>query len=377
MELKTKYQYTYFVYPFTVNKDRYESFISGMIIDKNWQIKIFNKSEDVEIDSHFLMSAKNLLFPTINWDQTSIEKFNKKNSKTKAKTLSDLKSCMFEYKIDGNAKGKMEQENSIFFEISKIKLMCFKEGICFLILKVEIDEKEYINFREVLNLNYKFRNITPEYMRLKDYDHIKIQSSRFDTAEDIRQFIKRTCIGYEDISSEDIYSNRLFVYSYVCFDESEWNMHNEFKRIEDEFLKFQYVLPGDYSSEFNQSNKLEHTYSRWKYSIYGFSKMSGVVFSSAEDHFNFTKLPFYFENVYFYIMLYAFYQRIRYMLFLKEIEKTKNKRILKSKLIELINNNNYGQISNSEHGMNLWKNWQESFELKEISDEIQKRFNIL
>jgi hypothetical protein len=131
MELKTKYQYTYFIYPFTVNKDRYENFISGMIIDKNWQIKIFNKSEDVEIDSHFLMSAKNLLFPTINWDESSIEKFNKKNSKSKAKTLSEIKSCMFEYKIDGNAKEKWSKKIVFSLRYQRLNLCALKKVFVF------------------------------------------------------------------------------------------------------------------------------------------------------------------------------------------------------------------------------------------------------
>jgi hypothetical protein len=377
VDLKTKYQYTYFVYPFAVKKDKYQGFISRLLIDKNWQFKIFNKTDDAEVDSHFLMATKKIMFPTIEWIDKDREKFEKMNTNQKIKQLKSMPSCMFEYKIDGNAKGKIENDNAIFFEISKIKLMCFSEGICFLILKVEIDEREYISFRDILNLNYKFRNITPEYIRLKDYDHIKIQSSRFDSAEDIREFIKKTCIGYENISSEDIFSNRLFVYSYACLDEAEWNSRTDFNNIKEEFLKYLYILQGDYDSEFNSKESLEHSYSRWKYSIYGFTKMSGVVLSSAVDHFNFTKLPYYYENVYFYIMLYALYLRTRCIMFFNEIGKAKNKSEVKDELINLMNMNSMGQITNSEHGMNLWKNWRETFELNNLLDEIIKIYNIL
>ena len=59
-------------------------------------------------------------------------------------------------------------------------------------------------------MNYKFRNVSPKYNRLKDYEYIKIQTSKFGTIEDIRDFIKRVCCDYEDSSNRDIFSNRLF-----------------------------------------------------------------------------------------------------------------------------------------------------------------------
>lgn len=377
MELKTKYQYTYFVYPFVVKEKEYTKFIANMILSEKWKAKIFNKIDDIEVDTHFIGTAKNRMFPTLKWNLKDNKEFNKSTTAKKAKTLSELPSCMLEYQFDDDVKGKVEEKNGIFFEISKINLMCFREGICFLLIKAEIDGSIFVNFKDLLNLNYKFRNVTPQFLRIKDYDYIKIQSNRFDTIEDIRKFINKICIGYEETDMQGAYTNRMFVYSYACLDESEWNSYKDFTSIRDYFLKYKHVLASDYNSEFADNIEKDNTYTRWKYSMYGFTKMSGVLFSSATDHFNFTKLPYYYENVYLYIMLYAFYQRLSYVLLLKEIEDIKNKNIVKNKILRMAKNNALNQVSNSEHAMMLWQNWSKTFGLDEMYRSMIDCYNIL
>lgn len=375
LELKTKYHYTYFIYPFVVEEKNYKKFITKAVVNDKWKIKLYKKDEDIEADSHFLSLAKSIMFPTLAWSEKKFAKFESLSLNSKAKILADLPSASFEYKLDNFSKGRVGlEERAVFFEITKMKLMCFKDGICFLMLKAEIDTKDYAQFSELLNLNYKFRNISPKYNHLKNYDYIKIQTSKFDTIEDIRDFIKEVCDEYEDLSNQDVYSNRLFVYSYACLDESEWNNTKDFEMIRDEFLKYQYVLAGDYRSEFVRKLELNNTYSRWKYSIYGFAKTAGVVFSSAIDHFNFTKLPFYYENVYMYIMLYALYQRLLYIIVLKELGN--NKRNIHRKIQKITNMTALGQVTNAEHGMNLWQNWSRVFGLNEMYDFTMGQYAI-
>lgn len=377
MELKTKYQYTYFVYPFFVKEKDYAKFITNMILGEKWQGKIFNKIDDIEIDTHFMGSAKTRMFPTLKWSLREKKDFAKSTNVKKAKVLSELSSCMLEYRFEDDVKGKIEDKNAIFFDISKIRLMCFKEGICFLLIKTELTDANYTDFKNLLNLNYKFRNVTPQFLRIKDYDYIKIQSNRFDTMEDIRKFINKVCIKYDETDMQDAYTNRMFVYSYACLDESEWNSTKDFKAIRDYFLKYKHVLSADYNSEFADNIEKDNTYTRWKYSMYGFTKMSGVLFSSATDHFNFTKLPEYYENVYLYIMLYAFYQRLSYVLLLKEIEDIKNKNVIKNKILKMAKNNALNQVSNSEHAMMLWQNWSKTFGLDDMYKSMIDCYNIL
>ena len=39
MELKTNYQYTYFIYPFVIKDDKYKEYILKMLKDKNCNLK--------------------------------------------------------------------------------------------------------------------------------------------------------------------------------------------------------------------------------------------------------------------------------------------------------------------------------------------------
>ncbi len=377
MELKTKYQYTYFVYPFVVKEKEYMKFITNMILSDKWKEKIFSKFEDIEVDTHFIGTAKNRMFPTLKWTLKEKKEFSKNTIVKKAKTLSELPSCMLEYQFDDDVKGRVEDKNAVFFDISKIRLMCFREGICFLLIKAELDGKTYTSFKDLLNLNYKFRNVTPQFMRIKDYDYIKIQSNRFDTIEDIRKFINKICFGYEESDMQGAYTNRMFVYSYACLDESEWNSKTDFSEIKNYFLKYKHVLAADYDSEFADNIEKDNTYTRWKYSMYGFTKMAGVLFSSATDHFNCAKLPYYYENVYLYVMLYAFYQRLSYVLLLKELEETKNKNIIKNKILKMAKTSALNQVSNSEHAMMLWQNWSKTFGLDDMYRSMIDCYNIL
>ena len=43
MELKTKYQYTYFIYPFVVKESKYTKYLLKMLKDEHTHLKIFEK----------------------------------------------------------------------------------------------------------------------------------------------------------------------------------------------------------------------------------------------------------------------------------------------------------------------------------------------
>ena len=43
MELKTKYQYTYFIYPFAIKETKYTRYLLKLLKDENCKLKIFRK----------------------------------------------------------------------------------------------------------------------------------------------------------------------------------------------------------------------------------------------------------------------------------------------------------------------------------------------
>lgn len=45
MELKTKYQYTYFIYPYVIKENRYIKYLLRLLKDKNCKLRTFRKTK--------------------------------------------------------------------------------------------------------------------------------------------------------------------------------------------------------------------------------------------------------------------------------------------------------------------------------------------
>lgn len=380
MNLKTSYHYSYFVYPFLISYDRYKAFIGKFLEDgDNWELKIRDHQVDLNTHAYFLPYVKKFLFPTLYWSDKFKARFETMSAKKKLDVISKLTSVHFEYKVDKHKAPnyKLSQAN-INFDISRIELICFEPGICFLLVKTELDKSNGLHSNDILNFNYKFRTINPRYQKKKKTEGIFLKNMEFNDGEDLSDFIDHLLYGYEDVEKENIYFDRLFTYSYMCLDESEWNEDRDLSEIINEFYKFQYILPSDYGSTFDPEFKAikDNTYTRWKYSIYGFSRESGVVFSSKREAFNINKLPVYYENMYLYIFLLAFYQRITLILFSQELmtSGTRNIDELKDRFTRFTHFSWFSQITNSEQGMDIWKKWQKAFDLPALFDEVQKEY---
>ena len=190
MELKTRYQYTYFINPFIIKESKYSKYILKLLKDKRFDLRVFDKNKDLEIYTHFLPKIRELLFSTFELsEKQKIIKFNELPLETKSAVLAKYPCVTFEYKLPQDIQGKTVDENSIFFKIQKIGIVLFNTGICFLYLKTNIEDSE--EFSNVLNFNYKFRDINQECNNLKNYENIKVQSDSFENVEAIQEFINQ------------------------------------------------------------------------------------------------------------------------------------------------------------------------------------------
>ena len=64
MELKTRYQYTYFINNFVIKESKYSKYILKLLKDKRFKLKIFDKNKDLEIYTYFLPKIREFLFGT-------------------------------------------------------------------------------------------------------------------------------------------------------------------------------------------------------------------------------------------------------------------------------------------------------------------------
>ncbi len=376
MSINAKYQYTHFIYPFIIQKGKYVDFIESILKKEDkWSLKIHEYEDDEESYDFFLPYMRKFLFPTLYWNKSTIKSF-KSSSRTfrKSLMLSKLSCVTFNYNLSRIKKGciEIEKDYTINFEISDIKLICFEQGVCFFDIKMQIDDRsELINFNKVLDFNYYLRELTPKMIKSKLNDIDKCIKGI-----NIAKFIKDNINGYENNSIDKIYYDKMFTYSYVCVDG--WENDKDFDDMKNDFYKFQYVMDSKSSAVFNKyCNKLiDNVYSRWKYSVFGFSRESGVVFVSDKEKYDITRMPYNFEKRYLYMLLLAFYQRITLINFSQDLlsqDKTLAKR-LKSDFTKFTHFSWFSQITNSEHGMEVWKRWQQAFELQELFDEVHREY---
>ena len=184
----TKYQYSYFIYPYVIEEDKYKKYLQGLLRNKKCKIRFFNDQKDIHLYTYFLPSVRDYMFWSFGLSREGVRDFKRMDPTLQSTLLAEHDCNIFNYDLPENLQGKVETNNGIFFEISEIKIVCFKAGICFLVFKTNLENTE--SFSDVLNFNYKFREVNSKAYNLKEYENIKIQSNSFKSVKDISVLIK-------------------------------------------------------------------------------------------------------------------------------------------------------------------------------------------
>ena len=375
MELKVKYQYTYFIKPFIIEKSKYSKYLLDLLNNENCKLKVFEKEKDLNLYSYFLPKIREYFFPTFSFNKSKIGELNENKNGIKAVMLSKFPCTLFAYTIDKKIQGKVNEEDGIFFNIDKIEIICLDTGINFLIIKTNIENSD--KFSDVLNFNYKFKDINTDYKKLKDFNNIKVQTDIFGSMDELSEFIDNI-IGInngENLKDLDLYNKRFFVYSYTCVDQDNWNSADDFKNIENDFIKYSNVLSNNSTLEFDNKElkSITQTIKPFKYAKFGFTKQSSSLMTSSADINNYTKILFEYENEYLYTLLICLYERI----YLKKLENNfKEKDSLEefSKFTEELWTH---EITNSMTGTMFFNKWKEVFELKDVYNQIRNKYDVI
>lgn len=361
MELKPKYQYTYFIKPFIIEKDNYKNYLTKMTNNKNISIKIWEKELDLDIYNYFLPEIRRQLFFGFEYSKDKIEEFRALEQKKQIEWLSKETCVQFNYNLNEDTPGKIGEENGIFFGINKIEIICFNTGECFLLIKTCVELKN--SFSDILDFNYKFREFGSNFASLKEFEKISIQTNAFSTGEELKCLIEDLTCTKE--KHEDLEDDNYYVYSYTCIDGESWNDKNTFEDIKMEFWKYANIVPSNYNIDTDIGIDLERI-DKWKYARFGVNKNAAVLLSSSLNSYNYTKLPFEFENQYLYTYLLALYQKI---CFKKLINGFKNKRNIENSRKELnsfIQKMWMKEITKNETGASLYDECRRILDLENI-----------
>lgn len=371
MELKMNYQYTYFVHPFVIKESKYQKYILNLLKDKRFKLKVFQKGKDFDLYKYFSPKTRDFLFSSFSHSKLKLDKLKELPDDTKSAILSKYPCTIFEYNLKEDIQGKTV-DKGIFFKIQKIEVICFNTGICFFSMKTNIEDSQ--NFSDILNFNYKFRDIKQGNM-LKGYDKIYLQMSNFSDVNKLTEFIKDITGSDIETIKLDIDTQRFLTYSYVCIDSESWNANKSFEDIEYNFIKYANFLPADNSADLESNDAT--TFSEWKYAKMAFSKQGVVLFASSNDINNFTDLPNKFENEYFYTYILNLYKQIYLKKLEVEFRDSSNLKIARKKFIEFTNNLWVQDITDDEIGSNINYRLVKIFELDRLYYEIKTKYDVL
>lgn len=372
MELKTKYQYTYFIYPYIINENKYDKYILKLLNNKNIKVRFFEREKDLDIYSYFLPTIRNFLFQGFEFTKEKIRKFEEFTKDMQAILLSKYPCTMFEYDLGMDVQGKAGTKEGIFFKIQKIEIICFKTGVSFLVMKTNIEDSN--SFANVLDFNYKFRDIYSEFKELKKYENIRLQTTTFSDVKKINDIIKEITGNGIDTKQLDINTNRFITYAYTCIDQTYWNETNQFKNIEFEFFKYANIFPSSYKSNFDKKHM--EILSKWKFIQTGFTKEGMALLTSSIDIHNYTKLPHVYENQYLYTYILVQYQKI----YLKKLENECKKKnmagLAREKFIEFTKDLWIQEVTQDDVGTNIYKKARHVAEVEKIYNNIKNKFDI-
>ena len=379
MELMTKYQYTYFIYPYLIEEGKYKKYLQSLLRNKKCKIRFFNKQKDIHLYTYFLPNIREYMFWSFGLTEKGIKDFKKLDTTVQSTLLAEHECNIFNYDLPEYIQGKVNDSNGIFFEKSEIKIVCFKSGVCFLVFKTNLENSN--SFSDILNFNYKFREINSIAYNLKEYENIKIQSNSFKDVKDISLLIKEI-VGKENIAKKaNIGTEKFFVYSYACIDQKDWNENTDTAGLDRLFEKYRAALPSNtqiINDEYwtkGQSNELEkRVLYKNKYIKYGFSIGSTVLLTSNINTANFTVVPQKFESEYLYTYLLTLYKKI---LFNKlNYEFSCNMKEAENEFLDFTKKLWIQDVTNEEFGRRMEQNWIENLELEKTFYKLKNEYDV-
>ncbi len=367
MELKIKYQYSYFIYPYMVKN--YKKHIQKLLKDSKCTPKYFARKKNLNVYNYFLPGIRDYMFNSFNF---SSKGKNSLDEKLKENLFKSSPCAMFDYNIGNNAQAKTGEEDGIFFKIQKIEIVCFESGICFLAIKTNIEDTD--KFSDLLNFNFKFKDINSE-VENTGTSNIKIQTDTFEDVKELSELIKEITGSPIPSKKIDIDTNRFLVYSYVCIDQEYWNETREFSEIEKEYLKYANVLNSEFNSSYN--NERLKTVNLGKYIKIGISSSGVNLIASSVNTVNYTNLPVDYENEYLYTYLFALSQKFYFAKLMKRFASQKTYMKAKKEFVKFTNDVWVHEVTNEDNGILVYESMRTVLGLERTYDKVKEQYDVM
>ena len=337
-----------------------------------------------DIYNFFLPNIRSYLFPTFELRGDTLKDFKLLKDEEKAKIISRDSVSFFSYNFEDEKKNEIQDENGIFYKVEELEIICFNTGICFLNIKTHLQNTS--KFADVLDFNYRFREINSEFASLKEFENIKLKTDSFKDIKAVTDLIQQITGANlknkrkkKGKTEEKIINSQFYTFSYACVETSNWSEKTNFANIENDFLRFANVLPSNYNSDFNKAN-LEHNLhviEKYKYVKTTISNTSSNVLCSGIDIYNYTKLPFEYENQYFYLYILSLYKKLFLMKLGKEFKEYDKIIRLRDSFTKFTKEIWNKEVTLDDTGSLYYKTLNKTLELDDLYTEIKNKYEVI
>ena len=390
-EEKFKYQYTYHILPY-IYEGRYDEYLIRLLKDTNIIEYRYDKIKNLEIFSYFKKDILESMFYEFPYKETEKISIQKKVNK-----LLKYESVTFEYDIIDKEKNKIsmndivrvagneeynnneKDKGNIKFDIEDFKIIVFKSGIAFIILKTVLINTRYIS--DVMDFNYRFKSILSKRDIIKKLDNIEIclLGDEINGFEKLKQIILNY-VGKNKNNKILENNEEFYTFSYLCMDNIYINEENNKNILKNIYLKYSRILQSSYDTEgLDEETIVSKNMTEIKDANIGITKISSMLLCSGIDPFNFTVLPRDYETKMLYTYIITLYQKLFLVMINKELtsENNKKQKLGRIKFNDFISKMWYNEITLSEKGSIYYEYLKKILEINKTFDETQLKYKLI
>ena len=390
-EEKFKYQYTYHILPY-IYEGRYDEYMTRLLKDTNIIEYRYDKIKNLEIFSYFKKDILESMFYEFPYKETEKLSIQKKVNK-----LLKYESVTFEYDIIDKEKNKISMNDivrvagneeynnnkknrgNIKFDIEDFKIIVFKSGIAFIILKTVLINTRYIS--DVMDFNYRFKSILSKRDIIKKLDNIEIclLGDEVNGFEKLKQIILNY-VGKNKNNKILENNEEFYTFSYLCMDNIYINEENNKNILKNIYLKYSRILQSSYDTEgLDEETIVSKNMTEIKDTNIGITKISSMLLCSGIDPFNFTVLPRDYETKMLYTYIITLYQKLFLVMISKELtsENNKKQKLGRIKFNDFISKMWYNEITLSEKGSIYYEYLKKILEINKTFDETQLKYKLI
>ncbi len=369
MGIKTKYQYSYFIYPYIVEEKKYEKHLYKLLTNRDCKIKQFEREKDSQIYQFFLPKIRDYMFWNIGLNKVKNKKLGEFDKKMQAVLLNKYPCTIFEYNIEKDIQGKTGDSEGIFFDIKKVEIICFKPGICFILIKTMLSENALLE--ELCDFNYQFRDICSASQKEQKFENIKIQTDVFKNMKGIQTFIKEITGNNKGAKELNIDTERFITYSYACAENKEFS-EDELKNLDKLFQKYANIEPSD-----SLVDKTPEILNLDQNTKLGFVNNGTVLFTSDTNIENYTKLSEKYENEYLYCYIYELYRKYYLKKLNQDFKLGYQFNKTKAKFVDFTQKLMIEDITNDNIGAEVTSYWEDMININEVFSQTKQKYDLL